>query len=730
MSVLVVSNGRPPNAQLDLDEIREKYLAGIGVTLVLLGGVASWLLLPGLGFSLPRFALFFSLFLSGCMIYHLRTKSVLAAQCALLFGPALGLALALKAYDEHVIPFFAVLAVIANSASSPRLGFAAAGLNTASICALLPSSEVRTSALVLLWISAGLEWIASRGLYSALAWAWSSQDRANRLLTQLRERQGQLNRTLVALTEATRRLEHTGRELAIARLRADEAREVKERFAANISHELRTPLNLILGFSEMMYLSPDVYGDMAWPPTLRRDVQQVYQSTRQLMDLVNDVLDLAQVDAAEMPIQKTTSDLNAVICEAVETVRGLTREHDLEIRTGLPQTTVYVSMDRTRVRQVLINLLNNAVRFTPHGVITVTAEVDEQQVVVSVADTGVGISPEHLSRIFDGFFQADMSLRRPNSGAGLGLAISKRFIELHGGRIWAESQEGLGSIFHFSLPLTPAASFAELVAGRAAEPQLTESDPMVVVVDDDPAVGMLLRRYLPQHDIRQVKGLEQAGDLAAKLGPQALVLNLYPEQEAWQTIRQQALDALPSDLPVLLCSLPSQSWLALEARVQGCLGKPVNREQLLTALGEFGGVRDVLVIDDDVGFCLLVARFLESESVGYRVRWATTGQEALAQIRREAPEAILLDLAMPGMDGFQLLDVLRSLGLARTVPILIVTGAGCSQDMLAERSGVVGVARGKGFSAGEAIRCLEALLEALDRRRTANARAPAEAAHD
>ena len=399
MAMVTWNEGSEEGAQLDMEELRQKLLGTMALALMAGGGVASWLVLPGPQFRWQLFLLFFSLVVTG--------------------GAML----------------------------SPPLGFLAAGLSTGCTYALRALDASLLPPLALLWLTAFMGWLSSRGLYTVLDWAWSSQQRANQLLEELRDRRGELNRTLVALTEANRRLKRTGRELALARQRADEARRLKEQFAANISHELRTPLNLILGFSEMMYLSPDVYGEMEWPSTLRRDVHQIYRSSRQLMDLINDVLDLSRIDAVRMPIHSEPSDLAEIIREAVETASDLFRGRVLDVRVEMPPELPPLNLDRTRIRQVLLNLLNNAARFTQHGHIIVSAERNEREVVVSVADTGVGIPAEELPAIFEEFHQVDMSLRRRQEGAGLGLAISKRFVELHNGRIWAESQAGEGSTF-------------------------------------------------------------------------------------------------------------------------------------------------------------------------------------------------------------------------------------------------------------------------------------------
>jgi len=703
------------STRLDLEELRQRLLGTMALGLIIGGGVASWLVLPGPQFQWQPFLLFFSLFLEGFLAYKLRWRSLKAATALIVLGPIASLAMGLALVPAFPLPYFFSLVVTGGAMLSPPLGFLVAGLSTVCLYAFHPSPSFLFSPLALLWLTAFMGWLSSRGLYTVLDWAWSSQQRANQLLEELRDREGELNRTLVALTEANRRLQRTGHELALARQRAEEARRLKEQFAANISHELRTPLNLILGFSEMMYLTPDVYGDMEWPPTLRRDVHQIYRSSRQLLDLINDVLDLSRIDAARMPIHREPSDLREIIREAVETASDLFRGKDLDLRVELPPDLPLLNLDRTRIRQVLLNLLNNAARFTEHGHITVSVERNKREVVVSVADTGVGIPPEELSTIFEEFHQVDMSLRRRKEGAGLGLAISKRFVELHNGRIWAESRVGEGSTFYFSLPLPEAeVPVGRLRPGRPAEPPRNPYQPSLVMVDEDPQVAALLERYLEDYQVLPAQDLEGAKTLIEGWHPKALIVNQKPGIRDWWTAQERALQVIPPKVPVLFCSLPSQQWHEREINVQGWLTKPFSRAQLLEVLERANGAREVLVIDDDRDFVQLVRRFLEAMGGKYEVRWAYEGEEALARIREKRPDLLLLDLIMPGLDGFQLLEELRRDEELRGIPVIIVTATSYGEDAVAQRGSVIGLARRRGFDTREVIECLQALLDVIE----------------
>ncbi len=697
-------------AQVDVEEFRQEMTQRVALALCVASGLLTLGTIRGYDFR-PGWALvFLSLFAGSGLAYRLRRRYPQAARALLLLTPPVSLSLGLRFIGSPAVPYFSVLSVMASSAISPPLGLAAGILNSLPLALALPRNGDLLAPLLLLWLAVGLQWVSSQGLHTAFQWAWSSQERANSLLKQLRERQGHQNQTLEALTEATRRLQRTGYELAVAQARAEEARQVKEEFAASISHELRTPLNLILGFSEIMYHSPDVYGDMTWPPTLRRDVQQIYQGSRQLLDLLGDVLDLARADGGQLPVHTEPSDLEAVIREATDTVADQVRRRGVELRVELPPTLPSISFDRTRIRQVLLNLLNNAVRFTTSGCITVSAQVLEREAMITVADTGVGIAAGELERVFDPFHQVEMSLRSQREGSGLGLAISKRFVELHGGRIWAESEVGKGSRFRFSLPLSSEGALWPLTTARPLEPAPEAEGRCLVVVDRDPAVGALLGRRLRQYRVRQAEDLAQAGALISACHPTALVLNAPADGDAGAQARRQALQLLPATAPLLVCSLPSQSWRALGPQVRGCLTKPIAREELLRALRAFGSLHDLLIIDDDSGFSQLVTRFLASES-GCRPRWASDGEEGLAQIAEARPDLILLDLAMPRMDGFQLLQALGSHPEWSSVPVLIVSGADAGDYAPVPAEGAISVCRRKGFSSAEIVRYLQAIAD-------------------
>ena len=326
--------------------------------------------------------------------------------------------------------------------------------------------------LVLIYLTAFACWLASRQLHMALGWMQNSYARARDMLEQLREQRATLSRTVRALEDAYVRIEKMNYALVEARNAAEEARRIKAEFAANISHELRTPLNLIIGFSETMANAPETYGDVVWPPSLRGDVEQIYRSSCHLESLIDDILDLSALDARRFGLTTEEVDISEVITEAVSVMEALFSAKGLYLRTDLDPDLPLLRLDPTRIRQVLLNLLSNASRFTSEGGVTVTARLVDGGVQVTVADTGVGIAPEDVPKVFEEFRQVDGSSRRSYEGTGLGVPLSKRLVELHGGRMWLESSLGQGTTFYFVLPVELEPPYS---ATQRSEPALARS---------------------------------------------------------------------------------------------------------------------------------------------------------------------------------------------------------------------------------------------------------------
>ncbi|NPV07078.1 MAG: response regulator [Anaerolineae bacterium] len=540
---------------------------------------------------------------------------------------------------------------------------------------------------------------------SVLDWSWLRSAEATYLAEQLRDRQGELNKALAALHVAYQLLERSNRELAVAHQEAEEARRLKEEFAANVSHELRTPLNIILGFAEIMHRASATYGAIEWPPMLRRDVAEIWRSACYISELVDDILELARVDALRMPVKRELSDLAAIIQETVSLaerlVDGKAISLELDLGPGLPP----LYLDRTRMRQVLLNLLTNAIRFTDAGTVRVSAVARDEDVLVTVSDSGVGIPAHELELIFREFYRAQGPGER--GGKGLGLAIARRFVQLHGGRIWAESRMGSGSQFHFTIPLQ-GKQVSKLAGHLSASVPGSHSIPVLAVSlgGHEQAYGFLAR-HLDGFDVIPASRPESVAELLDRHHPRALLVEGPLPQVA--TEAERLAESLPPGVPIIATTLPAPSVMGADECFDALLGKPVTRERLLSVLRRFVQSGSVLVVDDDRGFVQLVRRMLLSSETHFDVRWAYEGAEALEKLRAAPADVVLLDMVMEPMSGAEVARAIRQEEAFAGIPIVGVTGATGLRDEA--RISWVQVSKRGGMRDAEALSVLRAILE-------------------
>jgi len=698
---------------IDLANLRERVLTPVSFLLILVGGVGAWLYLPGEVFRWQQFTVFLAISALGTAVWSLQRLSVLLAGIALFLGECLLSVVAAMLLPPPVAPLLLEIAVI--SAVTLVLPWAPIVAAIGSSIALwLIHTMVAAQGLPALFVlvygtTAAILCFSANSSHQILLWSWRRHVDALRLAEELRDRQQQLNRTVKALDLAYRLLQRTNHELAIAQEEAEQARHLKEQFSASISHELRTPLNLILGFSEMMYMSPHVYGDVNWTEPLRRDVAQIYTASRHLSQLVDDVLDLSRLNAERMPLRKELSDLTQVIEEAVTTARDLIRGRPLTINVELDEHVPPLLLDATRIRQVVLNLLNNAIRFTEEGKITVRLQRLRREVLISVSDTGLGIPQSELENIFDEFYQAEAIAGKPSGGIGLGLAISKQFVQMHGGRIWAESTLGHGSTFYVSLPTDASRPLASRLRTSSPAPRPENPyAPAIVLLGDQPDVARILERHLDGYTIHTAASADEAERLIQQHHPQAIVRNLSLSEMRALT-RQLAPPHLCRHTPLILCTIPCTHWRAEMLGVHACLQKPVQRRELLSLLEKLGDVRDVLVIDDDRGFVQMVARMLAGSNRGFRVRWAYDGTEGLAAMKEQVPDVVLLDLIMPEPGGATLLARMRREPVLRNVPVVVVTAMDVAEDMGVPESSLVSLVHRDNWGVGDTLRALNVL---------------------
>jgi GAF domain-containing protein/CheY-like chemotaxis protein/anti-sigma regulatory factor (Ser/Thr protein kinase) len=485
---------------------------------------------------------------------------------------------------------------------------------------------------------------------------------------------------------------------------AEKLREVdrlKTQFLANMSHELRTPLNSIIGFSRVILKEID--GPIS--EMQKQDLTAIYNSGQHLLALINNMLDLSKIEAGKMDLLFKETDLTETINSVLATATALTRDKPaIELRHTIAPDLPLIIADATRVRQVLLNLIGNAAKFTERGHIELSVAHDARFVTIKVSDTGIGIPSDKFHTIFQEFEQVDASTTRPVGGTGLGLPISRYFVEMHGGRIRVESQVGVGSTFVVQLPIKgPQAS-------EEAEEELIPAagERLILSVDDDDDVIKMYRRYLEKQNYRVI-GLSESKQVvqtARELRPYAILLDLLmPEKDGWTVIRELKANPETKDIPVIICSIVSDTGYGFSLGAADYLVKPILEEQLLDALARLddstghspGELRRVLIIDDSPEDRLLLRRTIESASGAYQVLEASGGLEGISIIQQQRPDLVVLDLMMPEMDGFAVLETLKSDEEMRQTPIIIVTAKELTEQERTQLNGRIAALLQKGL---------------------------------
>jgi len=476
------------------------------------------------------------------------------------------------------------------------------------------------------------------------------------------------------------------------------ANKAKSDFLAGMSHELRTPLNAIIGFSDLIRgkVGPD--GTRVAPAEW---VDHVHRSGQHLLSLVNDILDLSKVEAGQQDLRLENVDLRAAIAGCVADLSPLADRKKLRLVTDAEPGVVVA--DPRRFRQILYNLLSNAIKYTPEeGEVRLIARCRPHEVQVTVADTGIGIAPEDHARVFEEFQQVgDPASRQP--GTGLGLALTRRLVEAHGGTIDLESAPGRGSRFTIHLPVTDDATRARTRPDAVARAVRGGGGPGdILVVEDDPSAARLLRAYLEGEGYHvRVAGDGESGIAAARQQPPAAIILdvLLPGADGWEVLRRLKSDDSLGDVPVIIVTVVDERDVGLALGAEDYFVKPVGREQLLARLGRFtltSKVRDrlvrILVVDDDPATLEMLRATLREE--GFDVTSAHGGIEALAVARRTPPDLVICDLLMPDLDGFGVVASLKAEEPTRDTPILVLTGHDLSdQDKARLNGNILGVVR-------------------------------------
>ena len=697
-----------------LDELRHRALRFVAPVLLALGWLWGFgnMMVNGIATNrdLPALGLVASM--TVILIVHRRRPRL----ACWLFLPALVLvqALIVRFYPTAASIYFGIVGVIVLSpvlgawhaiAGAAALWAVGAGMLLRGNPAFRPDLPV---SLAFYALATGAVWFAGRSLRLAVSWALTGWQRAQDALQETRARRGELYRTLRALEEATYRIERMNSELILARGEAEEARAAKARFVATVSHEIRGPLNLILGFSRLMALSPERYNHPL-PTDYRADVVTIYRNSQHLASLVDDILDMSQVEAERLPLIKERVDLEAeVVSEALQIAKPLAERKGLWLHLDLHGALPHVLIDPVRIRQVVLNILMNAARFTEAGGITLRTRLEEKRVVVSIADTGPGIAPSDLSHLFKAFQQLSPADRGDGKGSGLGLSISKQLVELHGGEIWAESEVGIGTSVSFSLPL-PGVTETVSRPRRSQGGGASREKDHVLVIHQDPATVKILSRYLEGY---RIIGLPDDGELVAvveELHPRAIIAT-----GDHVPLVHQRLSTLDYDVPLIACAMPRVVAGGSAEGVLGCLIKPVSREMLLAVIGrlDHGGELTVLIVDDDLDTLRLLETMLLAIPQPYRILKALDGTQALQVMDTETPDVVLVDLVMPGMGGEELIARMRHDPRLAAVPVVIVSAKDWSEEAVS--IGLpISVSRRAPLSMRDATQCLLSIINVV-----------------
>jgi signal transduction histidine kinase/CheY-like chemotaxis protein len=698
------------NTLYDINDIRQESFK----TILLIVYIATWLgtiLSITFAATIPRDLLWLDILLMGMcgVVWWLNGLTPHWAPYNLI--AVLWVFTALASSLIHYIPLLyglAIVIILSSNLTALPMQLGVALLSSIFISQAYGIDEATLGPLGLLWVSLIASTLSQRGLIRALDISNRYQNYAIEQMKKAREQRAELAKMTQALLTSQESLRNLNSQLRYARDSAEEARKLKAQFAANVSHELRTPINLIVGFSEMIAMAPEAYR-AELPSAYRPDIQAIYRNATHLQNLINDILDISQIEAAKLAIVKEETNPKQVIEEAALIARSLIESKKLDFCIVVPDDLPIIRMDRTRIRQVVLNLLANAVRFTHVGTITLEATYDERVLTISVIDTGQGIPEHELGRVFEEFYQVDANFSRKNGGTGLGLALSKQFIIQHGGRMWIESEgiPGKGAKCSFTLPLTDSVFYP--LHDIQQSPKAIEVVRNMLVWDDDPAILQLFKGYSQEH---RVKGCADVGSVIAsvvELRPIAVVAGAHVDTEELEATIQHA----SPETALIKCPMPSGRRAIQAIGLSDYLVKPVSRQAILDALEHLGDIEKVLIVDDDWDVLRMLTRFLQTAKRKYIVNTASNGLGGLDTMRQDCPDAVVLDILMPDVDGFTVIEHMKADPFLKNIPVIIVSARGSTEAITQSVEGRIMIQRETGFQPIELVSCIEALVSNL-----------------
>ncbi|GAP05180.1 signal transduction histidine kinase [Anaerolinea thermolimosa] len=716
------------DSAVDLLQTTTRRLIYLICAAVYLWQVCSGLIWEG-GFPIRFLPASLIIAITAILALRILDQHMLVARVVILIGFFVGLMLyTLTLRQVELVYTFAMLPLLAALMIGWPAGVIAEGIIALAMLALAhttPSLGLNFWLMLVTIISGLISCVAGVLVVSSLLtvtqWAVFSYQDANQKMELARNRQMELLHIQDDLIQANNELARLSERLKVMTLVAEEARRVKEEFVANVSHELRTPLNMIIGFAETIIQAPGMY-QTRLPAKLMADIAAIHRNSQQLVGLINDVLDLSQIEAGRMTLTKSWNFLDVLIHEAIQSVEAFFASRGLYLNVEPGPEKVEVYCDGTRIREVMLNLLSNAGRFTENGGVHVRWWVESEKVIVAVRDTGPGIAPEDRERLFQPFQQLDTRLNRREGGSGLGLSISRKFIEMHSGQMWVDSQPGQGSTFYFSLPLEISPQTRSAARGalrwvneyvvhekreRPFKAPLPIVCPRYVVLETGNSLQRIFHHHVTKVEIHGTNTVQEAVGELRRSPSQGLIVN----RSSGQDINLQEV-TLPFDTPLIYCSIPDASEVSQQMGIHSYLIKPVTRQQVLeTVKKAIGHGKKILVINDNTEELQLFVRILESAGENYQVLRATSGTQGLLLMRQRHPSLVLLDLRMQYTNNYDLLNERKKDKHIRDIPIVVIS----SQDPLG--SGMIAesiqIMRQGGISPLDLVRSILAVTEVL-----------------
>ncbi|MGI6379279.1 MAG: ATP-binding protein [Anaerolineae bacterium] len=609
-----------------------------------------------------------------------------------------------------VIPFLAMIMAGWLYAVIAEVGIVIVGLVALSVLSGFSGSTVYIYATAIGGACALLiGWSSSQALMTVTQWSLDAMTKARRAAREAQERRAEWASLAKDLDKAYLRLQRNHAALISAWRTAHEAERAKSRFISTISHEIRTPLNLIAGFSELMLTAPENYAAEPIPGPYRGDLNAICTSARYLLKLADDVLDVARSEEGKLTVVLQPADLGVIVGEVAAMISEYVSAKGLDLVVKVPDDLPEMMVDPLRIRQVLLNLLVNAARFTDSGSIAVGAAVEGEQVRVEVTDTGKGIPASDLAKVFEEYqtTASQTPLTNWQGGTGLGLPISKKLIERHGGQMGIVSTHMKGTTVWFTLPghedaqIQSKAPDYRLLRTRLPEASSRAHDRVVVAVHEDPRITATLQRHLDGFRIVGATTVDEGTRAAAETGAVALVV-----------ADDRSIEGISATVPVISMPVRSPREAAVALGADDLVGKPIVKADLLGALDRLDHpVKRALIVDDDPDCGRLVRSMLLD-----RLRWqdileASTAQEALEIARAEKPDVIMLDLLMPGMDGYQMLRRLRTDPEISETHVVVVSSS--ADSLAADRKSTRLCIQAEGSDQRLTLALLRSMLEAL-----------------